>query len=297
MTLAKLSAGPDRNALIGVGLMMLVSAFSAVDSVLVRLLAGSVHPFVMAFTRGLFGLVVFLPWILRRPAILRSHFRVRHVVRAALKVGALVSFFVAFSQAKLADVTAIAFTSPIFVTIGAWAFLGETPRALRLVAVAIGFAGCLMVLRPGQVSGIPPGLLFALLGAFLTAVIQLILKPMSGVDATDTLVAWNLIITVPIAAIPAVVYWANPEPWQWALLGLQGALGALSMFAATRAFSLAEASLIAPFDFLRLPFVAVLGWVIFAQDVPLTTWVGGGVIFSASLMMARSARRRKVAEI
>ena len=288
------SMAQDRAALVGICLMMLVSAFSAIDSVLIRYLSADVHPFVMGFTRAFFGLLVVLPWILRRRGILKSHYRFRHVLRAALKLVSLISFFFAFALAPLADVTAIAFTSPIFVTVGAWVFLAEKPRTLRILAVLIGFAGVLVVLRPGQETGIPAGLLFALAGAVLTAAIQLILKPMSGHDPSETLVAWNLIVTVPIAAIPAIFVWSTPSATEWAILAVQGALGALSMFLVTKAFSMAEASLITPFDFLRLPFVAILGYLVFAQTVPATTWIGGTVIFVATLLMAQSARRRSI---
>jgi drug/metabolite transporter (DMT)-like permease len=139
-------------------------------------------------------------------------------------------------------------------------------------------------------------LLFALAGAVLIAVIQLMLKSMSARDGTETLVAWNLIATVPIAALPAALVWSTPSLTEWAILAFQGGLGALTMFIATRAFALAEASLIAPFDFLRLPFVAALGYLVFAQSVPFTTWIGGAIIFGAALLMARSAQRKAMSQ-
>jgi drug/metabolite transporter (DMT)-like permease len=286
----------DGAALIGVALMLLVALFGAIDAVIVRQVSPDVHPFVIGFTRSLFGLLVVLPWILSRPSMLESSYRFLHAVRAALKLLSLVSFFAAFALAPLADVTAIAFTAPIFVTVGAWVFLAEKPRAMRVLAVAIGFVGVVFVLRPGQ-GGVSAGLLFALVGALQTAVIQLMLKPMSGRDSTETLVAWNLILTVPIALVPAFWFWTAPTAGQWLLLALQGALGALNMGLVTRAFSLAEASLIVPIDFLRLPIVAALAFVIFGQTVPATTWIGGTVIFAATLIMARTARRRAEREI
>lgn len=286
----------DRAALIGVALMLAVALFGAIDAVLVRQVSPDVHPFVIGFTRSLFGLLIVVPWILSRPRMLRSSYTFRHAIRAALKLASLVSFFAAFALAPLADVTAIAFTAPIFVTVGAWVFLSEQPRAMRMLAVAVGFVGVLFVVRPGQ-GGIAPGLLFALLGALLTALIQLMLKPMSGRDSTETLVAWNLILTVPIALVPALLFWTAPTPGQWVLLAVQGALGALNMGLVTRAFALAEASLIVPIDFLRLPIVALLAFLIFGQTVPVTTWIGGTVIFAATLIMARTARRRPEREI
>jgi len=255
-------------------------------------LSPGVHPFMIGFFRALFGMLVVLPWIAARPGILRSQYRFRHVLRAALKLFALVAYFAAFARSPLADVTAIAFTAPIFVTLGAWVFLAETLRMLRIVAVVIGFAGVLMVLRPGGADGLEIGLMLALLGAGLTAAIQLILKPMTGRDPTETLVAWNLLATVPIAAIPAALVWSTPTSAELMLLALQGVLGALAMASATRAFSLADASLIAPVDFLRLPFVALLGYYFFAQSVPATTWIGGTIVFVATMLMAQSARTR-----
>ncbi|WP_235953157.1 DMT family transporter [Salipiger sp. PrR002] len=276
--------------LVGILLMLLASACGAVDSVLVRQLAGEVHPFVMGFTRALFGLLVVLPWLLSRPGILQTEYRLRHVLRAALKLASVIAFFFAFAAAPLADVTAIAFASPIFVTLGAWVFLGERPRPVRILAVTLGFAGVLIVLRP-DAGDIPLGLGYALIGALLVAVIQLILKGMVARDRTETLVAWNLIATVPLAAIPALLVWQTPTLSQWLLLALQGALGAAAMTLATRAFALADASLIVPFDFLRLPFVAALGYLFFGQVVTGTTWAGGIAIFVATLVMAHSARR------
>ena len=273
--------------------MLLASLLGAVDAVIVRLVSPDVHPFVMVFTRSLFGFLFFLPWLLRHPQMLKSHYRFRHILRATLKLASLIAFFTAYSLSSLADVTAIAFTTPIFVTIGAWIFLGELPRTLRIIAVICGFTGALIVINPNQQIGAPVGLLLALLGALLTALIQLILKPMSAKDSTETLLAWNLIITVPIAALPAYFFWATPAAWQWGLLILQGLVGLLAMGAVTRAFALAEASLLVPLDFMRLPIVAAFAFVLFNQTVPLTTWLGGALIFAASLLMAGSLKLRK----
>lgn len=284
----------DRAALQGVALMLCVAVLSAIDAVIVKAVSPGVHPFIIGLTRAGFGLLVFLPYIIARPDVLQSNFRFLHVVRAALKLASLIAFFAAFAAANLADVTAIAFTAPLFVTVGAWLFLSEKPRAFRIIAVACGFVGVLLVLRPGHGGAVSMGLFYALLGALLTAAIQLILKPMSGRDGTQTLVAWNLIITVPLAVIPAAFVWQTPTQTEWLLLAAQGALGALNMGLVTRAFSLAEASLLVPIDFLRLPIVAGMGYAFFAETVPLSTWIGGTVIFAATLMMASSARTRRV---
>lgn len=292
MNPAKIITDGKSSTLVGVVLMLLASVMAAIDAVIVRLVADDVHPYFMVFTRSLFGLMFFLPWLLRRPQMLKSHYRVRHVLRATLKLASLVAFFSAYQLSALADVTAIAFTTPIFVTIGAWLFLAERPYFLRIVAVIFGFAGALVVINPGHQSGASVGLLLALLGAVLTALIQLLLKPMSAKDSTETLLAWNLLITVPIALIPALFYWADLTAYQWSLLVLQGLIGLMAMGFVTRAFALAEASLLVPLDFLRLPIVAVLAFLVFGQTVPFSTWLGGVLIFAASLLMARTIKQR-----
>ena len=287
----------DREALIGVLLMTLVGVINAVDVVIVRLLAKEVHPFIIALTRTSFGLLAMLPWILSRPQMLATQYRLMHVLRAALKLGSLIAVFFALAEANLADVTAIGFAAPLFVTVGAWLLFGEQPQAVRVVAVLMGFVGVLIVLKPDWVAGIEvsQALLLALLGAALTGVIQLMLKAMAQRDRTDTLVAWNLIVSVPLAAVPAFLVWQNPSAWHWGLLAVQGALGALNQTMVTRAFQLADASLVAPIDFLRLPFVAVLAFALFGEVAGVSTWVGAAVIFVATMIMAATRRGRLAA--
>lgn len=283
----------DRNAAMGMAIMALVALGGAVDSAIVRLLAGEIHPFVIGFTRVSFGLLVMLPLILRRPAMLRTQARATHVIRAALKLGSLVAMFAALQAAPLATVTAIGFAAPLFVTLGAWMFLSEKPGPLRLSGLMLGFAGVLVILAPAIGLGEGRALMLALMAALLTACIQLMLKVMGRTDRADTLVAWNLIISVPLAALPAWYFWTDPTAVQWALLALQGAIGTISQLGVTRALQLADASLVTPVDFLRLPFVAIMAWLAFQELSPASTWLGAALIFAAILLMAASARSRQ----
>lgn len=285
----------DRNAAMGMAIMALVALGGAVDSAIVRLLAGEIHPFVIGFTRVSFGLLVMLPLILRRPAMLRTQARATHVIRAALKLGSLVAMFAALQAAPLATVTAIGFAAPLFVTLGAWMFLSEKPGPLRLSGLMLGFAGVLVILAPAIGLGEGRALMLALMAALLTACIQLMLKVMGRTDRADTLVAWNLIISVPLAALPAWYFWTDPTAVQWALLALQGAIGTISQLGVTRALQLADASLVTPVDFLRLPFVAIMAWLAFQELSPASTWLGAALIFAAILLMAASARSRQPA--
>ena len=287
-------------ALTGVALMTLVALINAVDACIVRLLSSEVHPFVMGFTRTLFGALAMLPMILRRPGLLGSHWRGLHLLRAVLKLGSLVTLFGALAGAPLATVTAIGFAAPLFVMLGAWLWLAERPHPLRLLAVALGFVGIVVILGPDLAApqgGIGVFLLLALASAVMTAAIQLLLKVMGRRDGAATLVAWNLILTVPIAAIPAALTWSPIGGGIWALLALQGAIGAANQALVTQALQMADASLIAPLDFLRLPLVAALAYVAFGETVGAAVWIGAPLILAASLLIGATARVGRVAPV
>ncbi|NNE89910.1 MAG: DMT family transporter [Silicimonas sp.] len=285
----------DQRSLIGVFLMLLVAGMGAFDAVLVRLLSGNVHPVMIAFTRGLFGALAMLPWMLSRPGIMKTNRHWLHALRATLKLGSLVALFAALASAPLATVTAIGFAAPLFVTVGAWIFFREAPRGTRVAGALLGFFGILVLLRPTGTE-MNVALIYALISALLVGTIQLMLKHMGKTENADTLVAWNLILTVPIALIPALYFWVTPTATEWMLLGLQGVLGAFNQFMATKAFQYADASLVAPIDFVRLPFVAAAAYFFFGEVADRATWIGASLIFIAVLLIAASSRARPVVQ-
>ena len=283
-------------AILAVGLAVMGAVLSAVDAAIVRQLDGGVHPMMIAFTRALFGGLAVLPIVAMRPSVLKSVYPLRqHLARAGLKLIALVAFFAAFARGPLTDVTAIAFTSPILVVIGASLLLGERLGGLKICAVIIGFCGAFLVAGPTG-AGLTLAMGFALLGAVVQAVIQLMLKSMSSGDRTATLVIWNLLLTVPLAFVLALPFLTVPTAEQLGLLALQGVLGAGCMALMTHAFSLADASIVAPVDFLRLPLVAVLGYLLFSELAKPSVWIGGALICLAALIASRASRRARTVE-
>ncbi|WP_172332013.1 DMT family transporter [Mangrovicoccus sp. HB161399] len=277
----------------GLLIMVAVTIGGAADSVIVRLLAGDIPAMQIGFTRALFGVLALAPLLAARPGLLRTQARWSHVLRAGLKLMSLVLLFAALQRAPLATVTAIGFASPLFVALGAWALLSEAPDSLRGAGLVLGFAGIVVILGPalGEAQGL--ALMLALGSAVLTASIQLMLKVMGRADGALTLVAWNLIVSVPLALLPAAAVWVWPTPEQWALLAAQGAIGTACQLGVTRALQLADASLVAPVDFLRLPFVALAAWVVFAEMPPLATFIGGAMVFAAVMVLSLAARPRR----
>lgn len=292
MTAAKAPGG--RSVTLAIMAATAAAALAGVDAVIVRMLAGNVHPFVIGFSRSLFGLITILPWIALRPSVLKTRHPLRHASRAAIKLLSLVCGFAAFAAAPLADVQAIMFTAPMFVMLGAWLMLGEKLTALRIVAIAMSLVGATIIIGPGGSGHVSMALMLAVAAAALQALVQLMLKQMSHADPVETLVAWNLIMTVPIAFIPAAFVWTTPTLGECGLLVLQGALGAANMSLMTKAFSLADASHVAPVDFLRLPFVAMFAWIMFGEVAGLSTGAGAVLVcISAMLPVAFAIFRGK----
>ncbi|MDB6453098.1 DMT family transporter [Falsirhodobacter sp. 20TX0035] len=272
-------------------MMIGVAFLNALDAVIVRLLAGEVHAFVIGFFRALFGLLVLLPWIWGRVDLRASPYRWLHGVRAALKLASLIALFVAYQRASLPDATAIFFMLPLFVMLGAWLFLDERIGGPQIVALILALAGMVIVVRPGG-AGFDPALLFALAAAALTASIQLMLKRMATRDTSDRLVAWNLLAMTGLGLVLALTVWTTPTPWQLVLLCAQGALGALNQTLVTRALKLSDASFVGPLDFLRLPAVALLAWALFGEVAGAATWIGAGLICLSVILATGAVRRR-----
>jgi drug/metabolite transporter (DMT)-like permease len=273
-------------------LLVLASATCvAVDTILARIVTQEVSSFVLVFFRNLFGFLLVAPWLVRvgRAAFATPRMDL-HVARAALKIAGLVCFFFGLSIVPVAEATAIAFATPLFAAVGAALFLGETLRHGRLAAILLGFLGVLIVLRPGG-SALHVGALAVLASTVSLAAIGLLAKRLARHDPPNTILAINLTLSVPLALLAAIPFWTTPTLPTLGLMALQGALGAASQFCFVRALQLADASLMMPVDFIRLPLVALLGYFAFDQVPDGWTWTGAVVICTAIVLLLRAGTR------
>ena len=276
---------------VAVAFMVVAAAFNAVDTLLVRVISTEMSAFSIAFFRSVFGLVFVAPWIVRRRAyIARTNYVWLHLVRAALKVLALAAFFFAISRGNLAQITAIAFTTPIFVTTGAALILGEKLGAASMLSVLMGFGGVLLIVRP-VVGRLRPLSAFRAGGGSADGRHAAGAEGhgRKGFDRYPRRLEPRAM--VPLALLPALFFWTTPSPLMLGLLAIQGALGALAMTAITRAVSLADVSAVIPFDFLRLPLVAFGAYYFFGQSADVATWIGAAVIFLAGVLASRRLDR------
>lgn len=263
---------------------------------IMRRLSMQMDPFETQFLRYLGGFLVMLPLIARTGA---AAFWPRSVggqfVRGVVHTGGLCVWFLALPHIGLAETTAIGFTTPIFIMVGAVLVLGERMRWERWVAAAIGFAGVLVVVGPHLAGAGSPYTLVMLGSSPLFAASFLITKALTRYERPEVIVTWQS-ITVTLCSLPlALWHWTWPTPLQWALALLCGLLGSTAHYCLTRSFGAADISATQSLKFLDLVWATLLGWLAFG-DVPAGWTIAGGVVICASTVWIarREARGRAV---
>ena len=281
----------------GITLMFVSTFFFAAMHAIIRYLTDHLHPFEVAFFRNLFGLIFVIPWFIRfglQP--LRTNHLKLHVYRSLVNVVAMFSFFYALSITPLAEVTALGFTAPIFATVLAVLFLGETVRLRRWTAVIVGFIGTLIILRPGF-NEIGLGQLLVLNSTIFWAVALLIIKTVGRHDSSVTIITYMSLLQLPISLIPALFVWTWPSwdllPWLLAI----GLLGGGAQWLMTESLRVADTSVVMPIDFCKLPWTALLAYLAFAQVPDIFVWIGGTVIFASALYIAYRERQVKKEQV
>ena len=255
---------------------------------LMRALALQVDPFQSQFLRYFFGLVIVLPVALVRgigaywPRQIGGQF-----ARGALHTAGLALWFIALPKIPLADMTAIGFTTPLFIMLGAYVFFREPMRWERWTATLIGFAGVLIVVGP-QLSGTGGGYhLVMLASAPIFAASFLVTKALTRHESAGVIVLWQA-ITVTLFSLPlALPHWQWISPALWAGFAVCGLLGSAGHYCVTRSFIIVDISATQSAKFLDLVWSALLGWLLFADVPSETTLIGGSVICAATIWAAR----------
>lgn len=279
-------------------LMVAGAAMFAVMNGVVRLAADWVPPLQLAFFRCFFSLIVMLPWIARYGISSLKTQRIKlYSIRAGLAAVSMLCWFTAVTKIPLAEATALSFTGPLFATAGAALILRETVGWRRWSAVAVGFIGVLIVMRPGAAS-LSTGAMLALTSAVMAAAGMLMVKSLARTEPAPAIVAYMMIYLTPLTLIPALAVWVWPPLEILPLLLVLGVFGALAHLCLTRALAIADTSLVMPFDYLRLPAAAFIAYAMFTEVPTVWTWIGGAIIALSTLYIARremSLRRPRVA--
>jgi drug/metabolite transporter (DMT)-like permease len=257
-----------------------------------RGLSIALDPFQTQFLRYLMGIAVMLPLIARAgfaaytPKNTRSQF-----TRGGVHTIGLCIWFTAIPHISIADTTAIGFTGPIFIMLGAVLVFKEPMRWERWVAAAIGFAGVLIVVAPKLTGTGGIYNLVMLASGPVFAASFLMTKALTRTERTEVIVVWQA-ISVTLFSLPlALLHWHWPTATQWALFVLCGLLGSAGHYCLTSSYAAADISATQSVKFLDLVWATAIGWVVFADPPSRSTLIGGIVICASTIWIARRESR------
>jgi S-adenosylmethionine uptake transporter len=260
---------------------------STIMNVIVREAAKELHPFEITFFRCLFGFAVLLPWIVKMgPSVLKTRKKLYYTLRGSVSLVSMLSWFYGVTLVPLATATALNFTSPLFSTLGAALMLGESVRLRRWSALVVGFLGVIVILRPGAGS-IDFYALLIVFSAMTGGMNVVTVKFLARTESPTSIVTYLMLFLTPLSLIPALFVWQWPSLVAIAWLMLLGGLGTISHLTMVRGYGLVDASACAPFEFLRLPFAAFLGYALFSEVTDLWTWLGATAIAASAIYVAR----------
>ncbi|MFM1988339.1 MAG: Riboflavin transporter [Pseudomonadota bacterium] len=268
-------------------------AFQAANASM-RALSLAIDPMQAQFLRYVVGLLPLLPLVVSagglhrlRPESFKGQFW-----RAGLHTLGLVLWFIALPQMPLADMTAISFTNPLFVLIGAAWLLKEPMNAARWIAVAVGFAGVLVIVGPGFAGTGGWYSLLMLASAPVFAASFLVTKVLTRRDSASVIVLWQTLMISLLSLPLALPVWQWPTAGQWGLSLIGGVAGTLGHWFLTRSFASADISATQSVKFVDLLWAALIGWLAFGDALRPTTLLGGAVIVASIVLLERHERRQ-----
>jgi drug/metabolite transporter (DMT)-like permease len=263
-----------------------------------RALTLSMPPLQAQFLRYAMGLLPLLPLLVTvglsrlRPASVRGH-----LTRSALHTFGLVLWFIALPHMPLADMTAIGFTNPLFVLLGAAWLLREPLSPARWTAVLVGFVGVLVIVGPGLSGGGGWYNLVMLASAPVFAASFLLTKVLTRGESASVIVFWQTLLITLMSLPLALPFWTTPTAGQWLLALLGGACGTLGHYLLTRSFASVDISATQSVKFVDLLWAGLIGWLAFGDVLRPSTRVGGAVIVASVALLARYEGRRAVPPI
>ena len=259
-----------------------------------RTLSNSLSGFQIPFLRYAIGTCIVAAPIIMRSGVrgLRSRRPGTHFGTGAVMTMALLVWFAAVQHVTIAEITAIAFTSPIFIMVGAVLFLDERLHWDRLTAALIGFAGVLIVVYPRSqgVGGLHVWLMLASSPLFSAA--YMMTKALTRHDTPDTIVLWQS-LTVATFTLPfALSAWQVPSLSQWTLCAVCALLGSAANYSLARAYAQADISATQSVKFLDLVWATMVGWIFFGDMPHTAVLAGGSLICAAAFWIVKRETRR-----
>lgn len=249
-----------------------------------------INVFQLMFIRSSVGLLLLSPliWHAGGLAAVKTQRLTQHLARNTIHFGAQLGWFFALTLIPIGQVVAIEFTMPIWTAILAAMFLGERITVFKIAAIVLGIVGVVVIVRPaaGEVN---PGQLIALLAAIGFGISVAMVKSLTRTEQTVTVVFYMLAVQSAGSLLPALHVWTWPSSatWGWALA--IALCGTYSHYCMARALLYADASVVIPMDFLRVPLTALMGWLIYSERLDAFTVIGAALILAGNFLNLRPA--------
>ncbi|MEI6557855.1 MAG: DMT family transporter [Rhodospirillaceae bacterium] len=289
---AKAGPGADRVGL-GIAYMMGGVLALAVLNVWVKLLSARYPILEIAFFRSAFALgpAALVVWLGGGRGRLRTRRFGSHLLRASVGLGAMLLMFWSYHLLPLADAVAIGFSAPLFLTALSVPLLGERVGLARWGAVLVGFAGVLVMARPGS-ARLDLGTLVALGAALGYALAVIAVRQLGRTEHPDTIVFYFTLNTGVLSALALPLVWTPPNLEDFGLLALTGLLGGIVQYCATHAFTLAPAAVIGPFNYSAILWATIFGWLIWGDLPDQQVILGAAVVIASGLFILYRETRR-----
>jgi len=214
----------------------------------------------------------------------------QHIARNLIHYAAQLGWFFALTLIPLGQVVAIEFTMPIWTALLAASFLGERINLAKTLAIALGLIGVAIIVRPST-SGVDPGQLIALAAAVGFGTSIAMMKSLTRTETTLRIIFWMLVIQSAAGLLPSLYSWHWPSAWVWGWLVVIAFCGTFSHYCMARAMLYADATVVVPMDFLRVPLTAAAGWLLYAERLDAFTVLGAALILAGNLLNLRSSDR------
>ena len=216
-------------------------------------------------------------------AAMRTERLPQHVLRNGVHYAAQYGWFVALTLIPLAQLVSIEFTMPIWSAVLAVFFLGERMNGRKWLAVVLGLVGVAVIVRPSA-GTVDAGQLIALACAFGFAISVVLVKSLTRTESAVAIIFWMLVVQSAIGLVPALMVWQWPSAPIWGWVLVVAFCGTFSHYCFARAMQHADATVVVPMDFLRVPLTALVGWLVYAEALDLFTGLGVGLILAGNVL-------------
>ena len=285
----------DKSTMRAAAWMMATIALFLLMAVSGRVITIEIDVFQAMEMRSVIAFFMLLPLVFREGGIraMRTAIPLKHVGRNAVHYAGQYAWLLGLTLIPLAQVISIEFTAPIWAAFLAAVFLGERLTWRKGVVIAFGLAGVLLIVRPG---GVPlnPGHLITLGAALAFAISFIATKALTRSDSATKILFWMLIVQSAIGLFPALRLWVWPSTWMWPWIFLFAFTGSFAHFCMAKALHHADATVVMPIDYLRVPLSALLGYLLYSEAIDAFTAAGAGLIVIGNLFNLRRPNAKRI---